>query len=244
VQSSSNPTPRQTYAATRRVLAAVERAEPHLSYEELAGWVDRSLSPDDHARCERHVAHCVRCAHELNDLVRAAPLLAAPLRTPGESPGFAARLRAWMGEPRALGAMTAAVAVAVAVGVIWQAGGGVTGAPDDKAAMHVDAGPSSMLDAMAFDESALTGLGALSPAAQVALQAHDWAALVKVLRPVAQAGNAQAQTALGLLYAEGRGVVADSIRATYWWGIAAPTNASARRNLALLQARTPAAPSR
>jgi TPR repeat protein len=120
----------------------------------------------------------------------------------------------------------------------------VTGAPDDKAAMRIDAGPSSTLDAMAFDESALTGLGALSPAAQAALQTRDWAALVRVLRPLAQAGNTQAQTALGLLYAEGRGVVADSIRATYWWGIAAPTSASARRNLALLQARTPVAPSR
>jgi hypothetical protein len=244
VHSSSQPTERQTYAATRRVLAAVERAEPHLSYEELAGWVDRSLPADDHARCERHVAHCVRCRRELDDLARAAPVLAAPLHTRDASPGFASRLRAWIVAPRALGAVTVALAVAIAVGVIWQAGGGLTGAPDDKTAVRIDAGPSSTLDAMVFDESALTGLEALSPAAQKAFHANDWAALIGILRPLAQAGSAQAQAALGLLYAEGRGAVADPVRATYWWGIAAPKNASARRNLALLQARASATPSR
>lgn len=242
MHSPTSPTERQTHAATRRVLAAVERAEPHLSYEELAGWVDRSLSVDDHARCERHVAHCVRCAHELDDLARAAPLLAAPLPAKDASAGLAARLRAWFGEPRALGAVTAAVAVAIAVGVIWQAGGGVGGAPDDRTTVRIDAGPSSMLDAMAFDESALTGLDAVAPTAQAAFQTHDWATLITVLRPLAQAGNAQAQAALGVLYAEGRGVAADSVRAAYWWGIAAPKNTSARRNLALLQSRAPATP--
>ncbi len=58
--------------AFARALAAPEsRAEsPHLTFEHLRGAVDETLSPADRAWVEAHVALCVMCAEELQDLER------------------------------------------------------------------------------------------------------------------------------------------------------------------------------
>jgi hypothetical protein len=48
---------------------------PHLSFEDLRGAVDRTLSPVDQEWVEQHVMLCVMCAEELRDLERFASTL-------------------------------------------------------------------------------------------------------------------------------------------------------------------------
>ncbi|MBS0322131.1 MAG: zf-HC2 domain-containing protein [Proteobacteria bacterium] len=212
------------------MLAAVAREQPHLAFATLAAWVDRSLPPTALAAAEAHVAACPRCARELADLAAAAPQLAAALATPPSPalprPSFAARLGAWFGQPGAWGAVTAALVVAVAVGVMLHNGGLVTGRGAD-----TDARVRATLDAAGYDRSALAAAGKALPAARAALAREDWAALATALEAPAAAGDATAQSALGLLHAEGLGVKADAQAAAAWWSRAASSDAAARYNL-------------
>lgn len=58
-------------------------------------------------------------------------------------------------------------------------------------------------------------------AAQKAYQAGDYQTAMRIWRPLAEQGNAQAQVMLGLLYDQGQGVISDFSKAVYWWRQAA-----------------------
>ncbi len=218
------------HAAARRMLAAVAAREPHLRFETLAGWVDRTLAPAEQRAAEIHVARCAVCARELAELAAVAPRLAAP-RIPSRRAGaadasLATRLAQWWGQPRAWAGAAAVVVVAIAVGVAVH-GGGLGPAGGGETNAHLQVAPP----ASPFDRSALRASGTVSPAAADALAREDWVALARALEAPATSGNASAQSALGLLYAEGLGVPADPQRAARWWGLAAATDPVARRNL-------------
>ena len=68
-----------------------------------------------------------------------------------------------------------------------------------------------------------------------ALQRGDHAAALKEWRPLAEQGNALAQSALGLMYYEGRGVTRDYLEAVEWYRKAAEQgNAWAQNNLGVM----------
>jgi len=245
----------ETYAASRRVLDAVERVSPHLTYAELVAAVEGTLPPGDRSRSERHLTQCARCRRERDDLALAAPALRIPVRRRDEEASWPRRAWAWLAgrdtDRRAhawgIGAAATAVMAVAALAVAWKAGLAPVTLP-------VDAGTSARVEAGAalahatFDRSVLDDLQAISPAVQAAYQANDIATLVRLLESQASAGNARAQAALGLLYAEGRSIAADPARAAHWWSLAAERNDAARRNLDVLRAReaaeAPAAPAR
>jgi len=49
----------------------------------------------------------------------------------------------------------------------------------------------------------------------------DFATALRLWRPLADKGHADAQTILGLLYYHGNGVAQDYVRAFMWWNVAA-----------------------
>jgi TPR repeat protein len=55
----------------------------------------------------------------------------------------------------------------------------------------------------------------------VAYNRGDYAPAMKLFRPLAQAGNAKAQSILGVMYHKGEGVSRSSARAFMWFGLAA-----------------------
>ena len=69
----------------------------------------------------------------------------------------------------------------------------------------------------------LTGGAAAGPFEEgwAAYQRGDYATAVRVWRPLAEQGNARAQTNLGLLYAKGEGVPQDDAEAAKWCRLAA-----------------------
>ncbi len=54
-----------------------------------------------------------------------------------------------------------------------------------------------------------------------AYQHGDFAAAVQLLRPLADQGNALAQTSLGIMYAQGQGIPQDDVQALFWFRKAA-----------------------
>ena len=61
----------------------------------------------------------------------------------------------------------------------------------------------------------------------------DYATAVRLVRPLAEQGNAQAQNSLGAMYYNGKGVVKDFKEAVRWYRLAAAQgNISAQLNLA------------
>jgi Sel1 repeat len=56
---------------------------------------------------------------------------------------------------------------------------------------------------------------------QAAYQKGDYAAALQILRPLAEQGNASAQTALGVIYEHGQGVPQDFVQAVIWYNEAA-----------------------
>jgi TPR repeat protein len=55
----------------------------------------------------------------------------------------------------------------------------------------------------------------------VAYNRGDYEPAIKLFRPLAQAGNAKAQSILGMMYRKGEGVTPSSARAVMWFSIAA-----------------------
>jgi uncharacterized protein len=80
----------------------------------------------------------------------------------------------------------------------------------------------SILVAMFF---ALGGAAAADPdpvrEAYAAFQRGDYATALRLLRPLADAGNPEAQADLGLMYSKGNGVPQDSAEAFKWYSKAA-----------------------
>jgi uncharacterized protein len=58
-------------------------------------------------------------------------------------------------------------------------------------------------------------------AAVAAYQRGDYATVLRLMRPLAERGNAHAQTQLGFMYADGQGVPQDYATATNWFRKAA-----------------------
>lgn len=55
----------------------------------------------------------------------------------------------------------------------------------------------------------------------VAYNRGDYVPAVKMLRPLAQAGNARAQNVMGVMYRKGEGVARSSAKAFMWFSLAA-----------------------
>ena len=71
-----------------------------------------------------------------------------------------------------------------------------------------------------------------------ALQKGDYAGALKEVRPLAQKGDAKAQSFLGVMYAQGRGVKQNSVEAEKWIRKAAEQGLSdAQCNLAVIYAK-------
>ncbi len=79
----------------------------------------------------------------------------------------------------------------------------------------------------AFAVAIILGLGCAPAAmadfdqAMAAYRAQDYDTAVAELQPLAEAGEADAQYQLGLMYAEGEGVMPDDVEATAWFRRAA-----------------------
>ena len=69
----------------------------------------------------------------------------------------------------------------------------------------------------------LTGAAAAGPLedALAAYQRGDYATAMRLLRPLAEQGDAKAQSNLGVRYDEGRGVPQDYVQAYMWFDLAA-----------------------
>src|ERR1039457_6997963 len=57
--------------------------------------------------------------------------------------------------------------------------------------------------------------------ARAAYTARDDATALRLMRPLAEQGNADAQLLLGVIFAEGRGIPQDDTEAVKWWRKAA-----------------------
>ncbi len=67
--------------------------------------------------------------------------------------------------------------------------------------------------------------------------AGDYETAMREFRPLAEQGNASAQLNLGLMYANGHGVLQDSAEAVKWYSLAAEQgNVTAQSNLGLMYA--------
>src|SRR3954447_2185866 len=70
-----------------------------------------------------------------------------------------------------------------------------------------------------------------------AYRRHDYVTALRLLRPLADQGNAVAQFSLGFMYAHGRGVSKDDALAAEWFRLAADQgNALAQNNLGVMYA--------
>src|SRR5258708_814004 len=57
--------------------------------------------------------------------------------------------------------------------------------------------------------------------AMAAIERKDYATALQIWRPLAQHGNASAQTNLGMIYLHGYGVAQDDVKAVEWFRMAA-----------------------
>lgn len=57
--------------------------------------------------------------------------------------------------------------------------------------------------------------------ASAAYKIGDYATVLKIVRPLAEQGNAKAQSNLGLMYQQGKGITRDSSQAVKWYRLAA-----------------------
>jgi hypothetical protein len=219
-----------------RLLRAVERAEPHLSYEQMEGFVDARLAAAERASVLAHTSWCARCAAELADLQAGAPTLAHRLSSllPRRD-SLVERLAAWFGTGAGPRVALALFVGAVALTLVWRDPFSLGGRGSED--LRTGGKPASGAPRTDFDRSVLEALGNISPQALNAYRAGDHEALARILMPLANRGEPTAQTALGLLYAEGRGVPTDLKRAEQLWAQAAGVNAAARHNLQVLRER-------
>ncbi len=218
-----------------RVLRAVQRAEPHLSYEQLEAYVEARLPAAERAAVVAHANRCARCAAEIADLQACAGELSRKLgAAPAAAPAsFIERLGAWFGAGAMPRVALALFVGAIALTLVWR--DPFSSGERQSDAIGTPGGPAG--DAVPYDRGALDSAGVISAAAAAAQRAGDDAALARALEPLATQGDPRAQSALGLLYAEGRGVARDARAAEYWWARAANRDRSARINLQLLRDR-------
>jgi TPR repeat protein len=90
---------------------------------------------------------------------------------------------------------------------------------------------------LAVIASASGSIGAEFGTGRKALNRGDYATALKEFRPLAEQGNARAQTVLGLMYANGVGVPQDDTEAVKWFPLAgSQENAQAQYNLGMFYA--------
>lgn len=223
-------------AAASGIVRRVERAGAHLRYEELEAMVDRADAAVNPATA-RHLAVCAACARELEQMRGYAGRFATPIARREDPVSLASRISAWFGRPAAFGAAAAALAVAIGVAAVWRAGIlSPTGDPSQTSARSsISGAPSSTVLRDTYDRSIFGELGAISTPARIAYVQQDYATLAALLAPLAQAGDARAQSALGLLYAEGHGVNANPGEAERLFTLAADRRNDAKHNLYVLR---------
>jgi anti-sigma factor RsiW len=238
----------------RRVLARVEREGGHLAFEELSALVDGKLAAARRPIVERHIQVCSRCRRQWLDMQQFAPVLAKSLAvkaTATTTPGLLDRLGSWLGTSNGMRGVAAGVVAAAAAalvvsghlgsdGTATRAGNGNTNVSatqgGDTPAMPpvTNTHEPGTLDRGVFDR-----LDHIAPEALIAYRANDFATVAKALKVRADRGEAGAAHALGLLYAEGRGVGTDRVRAIYLLKQAiANGDQQAEHNLSVLQAAT------
>lgn len=235
--------------AAARMLLAVERAGEHPSYQQFEAFVDARRAPAERTPIESHVAHCPRCAAELEQMRAYAPQLSKNL-----SGGRAAKdvVAGPIGGGAGLRAALAVLVAALAVAVVWRTtrssgdrASAAARAPANPAATRspspsLSQTPPQAPSAGEFDRSVLDLVAEISPSALAAHKAGDYAGLAKLLVPMAERGHPRAQAVLGLLYAEGRGVRADARIAERLWLQAEGHVPEAKHNLRALRVREPA----
>src|SRR5579872_2720868 len=62
----------------RAVLDADAASLPHLTYEEIAAYVDQPVAGEDAAEIEKHVRNCASCAAELSEIESVRREMEAP----------------------------------------------------------------------------------------------------------------------------------------------------------------------
>jgi anti-sigma factor RsiW len=235
--------------AQRRLLLRLERERGHLDYESLAAFVDDRLAAVQRPVVERHLAICPRCRREWTEMRAFAPALARPLKTVAReeaSEGFLAGIRRWFAQPSGLPLVAAGVLAVVAASFVISNGGptpGAGGGAGDVTSAHIRGSDGRVEEQApngqpAFDRGVFDRLDRIAPEARADYARGDFAKVATALRLRAQRGEAGAQHALGLLYAEGRGVPADRAQAINWLERAAAANdTGAALDLARLRAR-------
>ncbi len=228
--------------AARRLVESIRHGGTHLPYESIEAFVDGRLAPSERAEVETHAAGCPSCGRELAEMASYAGSLARPAARRGdESRSLAERLRTWFGGPGPLRAALAVLVAAVGVTVLLRGGmesssPGVDSARDPST--QAAGTPAGAFVPGEFDRSALDTLGGSLPEAHAAYRAGDYARVGKLAQTAADEGNLAARVALGLLYAEGRGVARDPAAAEgLWREAAAAGDAAAAHNLGVLYDR-------
>ncbi len=215
--------------ALRRVLARIEREGGHVAFEELSAMADGKLAAQRRSIVEGHLRVCGRCRREWTDLRQFAPVLARPVRArAAPSEGWLAGLGRWFGSTGGMRAVGAAVVVAAATALVVSSrlgpdggppspssarfGGGATEPPVIAPANPPTGAPTIVIPS-STDHNVFERLDRIAPEAVAAYRAGDFATVAKLLKPRADRGDPAAAHALGLLYAEGRGVPKDLVRA-------------------------------
>jgi anti-sigma factor RsiW len=224
--------------ATGRMWARLRTTVLHVSYEQLEAYVDNTLSAAGRQTVEAHLRACAGCARELEDLKAAAPVLSEPLPAQTAAPakqkaGFGERLMQLLAGGAVMKGAMAALALTFVV-TLFTARTVLT--PTSGITVEQVHGTSTEFGR--FDAKALTSLQTSDAAAYAAYRARDYVRVAQALAPRAAANEPQALSALGLLYATGKGVPLDAKEAARLLREAAKRgDATAQTNLNVLEAR-------
>ena len=212
----------------RRALRGVVMAGAHLSYEQFESYIEDRADGPLRERIEGHLAWCVQCRRECDDLAQHAEALRKPLARRKPTGG---RLD-WLLRPGSLLPQLALAAVVAAVALTLL----IPDRREERSVQAISAPPGGADLSKRFDDGALEQLAQVSPAAVEAYRDGDFARLARVLTTPAEHGQPAAAAALGLLYARGLGVPRDSAAAErYWRSAAAAGDAGAAHNLQILK---------
>jgi anti-sigma factor RsiW len=113
--------PTELYAGVegfRAVLDAEAANLPHLTYEEIAAYVDQHVAGEDAAEIEKHVRNCTSCAAELSEIESVRREIEAPRKSPRWLDRMASLWRetfAWKGTFALAGVAACALLVLVVV---------------------------------------------------------------------------------------------------------------------------------
>jgi anti-sigma factor RsiW len=113
--------PTELYAGVegfRAVLDAEAASLPHLTYEEIAAYVDQQVAGEDAAEIEKHVRNCASCAAELSEIESVRREMETPRKSPRWQDRMASLWRetfAWKGAFALAGVVACALLLMVVV---------------------------------------------------------------------------------------------------------------------------------